>query len=51
LANDPVYGGVHLAAAFVRSLVAVIVDRITTAARWPAMIWTPERRREMRASA
>ena len=33
LANDPVYGGVHLAAAFVRSLVAVIVDWITTAAR------------------
>jgi hypothetical protein len=50
-ANDPIYGGVHLAAACVGSLVAVIVDWIITAARRPAMVWTPERRREVRAAA
>src|SRR5579859_2266816 len=49
--SDPVYGGVHLAAAFVGSLVAVIVDWIITAVRRPAMIWTPERRGEVRAAA
>ena len=50
-ANDPIYGGVHLAAACVGSLVAVIVDWIITAARQPALILTPETRREVRVAA
>ena len=50
-ANDPVYGGVDLAAAFVGALVAVVIDWIITAARQPALILTPETRREVRVAA
>jgi hypothetical protein len=47
--GDPVFGGLHLIAALIGSIVAVIVDWIITAARQPALV--PEPRRELRAAA
>jgi hypothetical protein len=48
-ASDPEFGGLHLIAAIIGSLVAVIVDWIITAARQPALVSEP--RREVRATA
>jgi hypothetical protein len=45
LPNDPTFGGVHLVAAIIGSIVAVIVDWIITAARRPALVSMPEPRR------
>lgn len=42
--NDPAFGGVHLVAAIIGSIVAVIVDWIITAARRPALVPTLEPR-------
>ena len=50
-ANDPGFGGVHLVAAIIGSIVAVIVDWIITAGRQPSMVLAPEPRREVRAAA
>lgn len=50
-AADPEFGGIHLVAVIVGSLVAVIVDWIITAARRPSMVLAPEPRREVRAVA
>ena len=49
--NDPVFGGIHLVAAIIGSIVAVIVDWIITSARQPAVVLTPEPRREVHAAA
>ena len=48
-AVDPDFGGIHLVAAIIGSIVAVIVDWIITTARQPALVSEP--RRELRAAA
>jgi hypothetical protein len=51
-ANDPVFGGIHLVAAAIGSIVAVIIDWIITSARQPAIVLAPEpRRHEVHAAA
>jgi hypothetical protein len=47
--SDPTFGGIHLVAAAVGSLVAVIVDWIVTGVRQPAVA-SPEPRLEARAA-
>ena len=49
--NDPVFGGVHLVAAIIGSIVAVIVDWIITTARRPALVSMPEPRRGVAVAA
>jgi hypothetical protein len=49
--NDPAFGGVHLVAAVIGSIVAVIVDWIITAARRPALVSMPEPRQGVAAVA
>jgi hypothetical protein len=43
--NDPVFGGIHLIAAVIGSIVAVIIDWIITTARQPSSVLAPEPRR------
>jgi hypothetical protein len=43
--NDPVFGGIHLIAALIGSIVAVIIDWIITTARQPSTVLAPEPRR------
>jgi membrane associated rhomboid family serine protease len=48
--SDPVFGGVHLIAAVIGSIVAVIIDWIITTARQPSSVLAPEPRRSVPAA-
>jgi hypothetical protein len=50
VSNHRQFGGVHWMAAGVGSFVAVIANWVVTAARHPALVLSPERRREVRAA-
>ena len=46
--GDPAFGGIHVVAALVGSIVAVIVDWVVTSARQPSLVLSPEPRRGVR---